>query len=156
MGQVDEFLNQVLKYQKIILDTNVVIYFLEGIPEYCMYLQPLFEKVEHGQLKVVLSVITEAELLVKPYREKNIEAVEAVRILIDEFPNIEVVTVSREVARKAAEIRSESGLKLPDAIIVATGILFCSAMIGNDASLSGKFTNQLPYIMLSSLISSTC
>lgn len=48
---------------------------------------------------------------------------------------------------KAAIIRSRTGLKLPDAIIVSTGILFSSAMVGNDTGLIGKFEEHLPYIM---------
>lgn len=94
MGQVETFLTHVLKYEKIIMDTNIVIYFLEGVQEYREYLQPLFEKAERNQLKIILSVITEAELLVKPYRDNNIEAVKAVRMLIDDFPNIQVIPVS--------------------------------------------------------------
>lgn len=147
MGQVETFLTHVLKHEKIIMDTNIVIYFLEGVQEYCEYLQPLFEKAERNQLKIILSVITEAELLVKPYRDNNIEAVKAVRMLIDDFPNIQVIPVSREIAVKAAIIRSRTGLKLPDAIIVSTGILFSSAMVGNDTGLIGKVEEHLPYIM---------
>ncbi|MCL6479182.1 MAG: PIN domain-containing protein [Peptococcaceae bacterium] len=148
MGPVDKFIDRVTAFKTIILDTNAVIYFLEGIPEYCEFLMPLFEKAENNQLKIILSVITEAELLVKPYRENDVEAIKAIRMLIEDFPNIEVVPVTREIARKAAEIRSKSGLKLPDAIIVSTGMLFSGAMVGNDSGLIGKLDDYLPYIML--------
>lgn len=148
MGPVDKFIKRIMDFKTIILDTNAVIYYLEGIPEYCEFLEPLFEKAENNQLKIKLSVITEAELLVKPYRENNIEVIKAVKTLIEEFPNIEVVPVTREIARKAAEIRSKSGLKLPDAIIVSTGTLFGCVMVGNDLGLNGKLDNYLPYIIL--------
>lgn len=150
MAQVDQFLKEISQYRSATLDTNAVIHFLDGTPEYISLLEPLFEIVENGQIKVNLSVITEAELLVKPYRENNVKAVKDVQLLTEDFPNIEVIPVTRKIARDAAKIRSSLVLKLPDAIIISTAVNTNSdVIIGNDHELLQKSASCLPSVILS-------
>jgi len=78
MAKVEQFVNRLSLYQNIMLDTNAVIYFLDGTPNLVDLMLPFFERVEQGHAKATLSVISEAELLVQPYRDKNSAAIEAV------------------------------------------------------------------------------
>ncbi|BAF60741.1 MAG: PIN domain-containing protein [Pelotomaculum sp.] len=150
MAQVEQFLKEISQYRSATLDTNAVIYFLDGTAGFIDLLEPLFELVEQGQMKLNLSVITEAELLVKPYRENNKEVIKAVQFLAEDFPNIEVIPVTRRIAREAARIRSTLGLKLPDAIIIFTALESSSeVLIGNDQELLQKPVSQLPSVILS-------
>ena len=55
----------------LLLDTNVLIYFLGGEQPFFDELVPVFRRVQAGEAHAVISVITEAELLVRPERDDN-------------------------------------------------------------------------------------
>ena len=59
--------------QRIGLDTNVFIYFLEDHPRYGARCASLFELIERGQNAAVTSTVTLLELLVQPYRDQKDE-----------------------------------------------------------------------------------
>lgn len=153
MARLEEFINKLSAHQNILLDTNAVIYFLDGTPDLFDLMQGLFEMVEHNQLNITLSVISEAELLVKPWREKNSAAIEAINFFLEEFPNLKINALNREIGRQAAKIRAESGLRLPDAIILATAINnHCDLLLGNDLEFLQKASSYIPVIILNEYV----
>lgn len=153
MAKVEAFVKKIAAHQNIMLDTNAIIYFFDGTPNLIDLMLALFELVEQGRLKVTLSVINEAELLVKPYRENNSAAIEAVNFFLEEFPNLKISLLNREISRQAAKIRAESGLRLPDAMILATAINNnCDLLLGNDSGLIQKASSYLSTIILSEYI----
>ncbi|HUW65601.1 MAG TPA: type II toxin-antitoxin system VapC family toxin [Spirochaetia bacterium] len=112
-------------FNKYLVDTNIVIYILNGVEE----VVGLAEKFEDDNIEVYFSTIVEAELF--SFHELTQEE----RIKIRDILNLgEIVDVDSEVALKAADLRSLSRktyqrkLKLPDAIVAATAIL-CSAVL---------------------------
>jgi hypothetical protein len=48
MGQ-DAFLNRIAHVKRLLLDTNAIIYFLQGISPYDAVLNPLFHLFEEGK-----------------------------------------------------------------------------------------------------------
>jgi predicted nucleic acid-binding protein len=107
--------------------------------------------VQAGSVSVIVSVITEAELLVRPERAGDQNAIQRIGDLLSE-PGIEVVEVTRRMARRAAALRSHNRLKLPDAIIVATAIeTRCEAILGNDHAWAAHPVD-VNYILLDELI----
>ncbi|MDD3363367.1 MAG: PIN domain-containing protein [Syntrophomonas sp.] len=61
--------------------------------------------------------------------------------------------IDKKTSRQAAKIRAESGLRLPDAMIVATAInAHCDLLLGNDICLIQKASSYLPTIILSEYI----
>ncbi len=153
MARVEQFIADISTYNNLMLDTNTIIYFLDGVSEFVDLLAPLFEMIELGQIKANVSVISEAELLVKPYRDNIQDALEVIKFFLDEFPNLKVIPVSREIADQAAKIRADLGIKLPDAIILATALQNqCDLLLGNDIKLMRKATKYLPTVILSDLI----
>lgn len=136
MGQ-DAFLSRIAHVKRLLLDTNVIIYFLQGIDPYGVVLNPLFRIIEEGRLQAVISVVTEAELLVGPLKKKDKEAIAKVKLLLNEFPGLKVFPISRQIGQMAASIRVETKLSLPDALIIATArATGCDAIVGNDRSWS--------------------
>lgn len=134
MGQ-DAFLNRITHVRRLLLDTNAIIYFLQGISPYDAVLNPLFQIIEEGRLQAVISVVTEAELLVGPLKKKDKEALAKVKLLLNEFPGLKVIPISRQIGQMAASIRVETNLPLPDALIIATAkAAGCDAIVGNDRS----------------------
>ncbi len=89
---------------------------------------------------MIVSAITEAELLVRPSREGNAEAVEKIEDFLSE-DGIYVVEVTRAVARRAAKLRPVNRISIADAVIMATAVeTGCDLLLGNDkrwASVAG-------------------
>ncbi|WP_406677596.1 type II toxin-antitoxin system VapC family toxin [Moorella sp. ACPs] len=136
MGK-DAFLNKIAGFQRLLLDTNTIIYFLQGISPYDTILNPLFGLFEQQNLEAVISVITETELLVGPLKEDNKEALTMVKLFLHEFPGLKVIPISRQIGQMAAAIRAKTNLRLPDALIIATAkTAGCGAIIGNDHAWS--------------------
>jgi predicted nucleic acid-binding protein len=59
--------------------------------------------------------------------------VEGLRTLLTSFPNLQVLPVDLAVATQAATVRAATGLRLLDALVVASAMLAgCEAIISND------------------------
>ncbi len=144
---------QLLAEPKLALDTAPLIYFLEGVAPWATVVRQVLEAAERGQLELVASVVTEAELLVAPLRLENSgPAVSAVQMLLDGPPPIEIRPLSRAIARRAARIRAAWNLRLADAAIVATASESgCTALLGNDASFRRLEVDGLRYYHLDDL-----
>lgn len=102
-----------------VLDTNVVLYFLGG---------RLAAPLPSGDLYV--SVISEIELLSYPSLTVREEKV------VKEFlSSIGIADLSDEIKSRAIQIRRRQGLKIPDAIVVATAFVLRAELLTNDARL---------------------
>lgn len=149
MARVDEFYRALEPYRRLALDTNAVIYFLDGTEPYFPLVDALFGAVEDGQKEIVLSVLVEMELLVKPYRDGDNLAITRIGLLTDHYPNLAVAPITRAVAQRAARIRAREKLATPDALIVACAIeAGCEVLIGNDQECQRRL-KSLPYVYLS-------
>jgi predicted nucleic acid-binding protein len=136
--------------QLLSLDTSAFIYFLTGREPYLTLLLPLFKRVQQGQTNIVVSTVTEAEMLVRHYRDDNSEGIERVEDLLSEA-GITVLPVDRRTARGAALLRARHNLRLPDAIIVATAVeAECEAIVGNDGAW--RRLTEIPYLNLDDAI----
>lgn len=148
---VKSFVNAACEHRRVLLDTSAVIYFLNRTPGYEALLKPLFSRVEEGAVEAIFSMITEVELLVGPMRSNDDESVGLIRLFLDQFPNVEVAPITREVGYRGAQLRARHGLKLPDALIIATGLTSgCRAVIGNDHSWAR--VKELPFICLDDFV----
>ena len=101
---------------KYLWDTNIVIYYLQQqfSPNAEKYIDSLLLK-----SPPVISAITEIELLCwKTTSKKDIQVLQS--FISDSF----VIELEQTIKNKTAEIRKTSNIKLPDAIIAATAILY--------------------------------
>lgn len=94
-----------------IIDTNIIIYYLNGEPKILNFFKSF-----QGQMAI--SMITVAEVLSYPYDE--IERVKVERFLKNRFIWLEV---TETIVFKTGRIRSQKKIKTPDAIIASTA--FC-------------------------------
>ncbi|MEW6238395.1 MAG: type II toxin-antitoxin system VapC family toxin [Candidatus Omnitrophota bacterium] len=121
---------------RIYLDTNIFIYLFESFSPYIDILSPVIEKVELGQFHSYTSELTIAEALVKPIMEKNTQWQSIYIQGIQSSPSLTVEPIHRTILIEAARLRSEIGLKLPDAIHYATAIHSnCTAFLTNDKQM---------------------
>jgi len=124
---------EALEGQLIALDTAPLIYFIEEHPTYLPILDSFFEKLDKGSIRVVTSVITLSEVLVKPLRDGDTELAQQYRDILLNAEGLTTVEVSVAIAEKAAQLRSQYSLRTPDAIQIATALQSgATALITND------------------------
>jgi predicted nucleic acid-binding protein len=109
---------------KIALDTNVLIYFFEGIEPQASKVEKILSIIMKGQAEGVVSTITIAEVLTGFYMAGDAKkALKAKKLLNDLTLNsFKIVPVTFEIADLAANLRAKRGGRLPDALIVATAL----------------------------------
>jgi len=121
------------------LDTNILIYFLEGSdPDVQSILEDaIFAPVARGEATAVVATLSIAELLVPLFRSGAVDDARQVRRDLEDALGIECVPLDGAVAELAAQIRGAARLRLPDAIVVASAIAAeADALVTNDQSLA--------------------
>jgi predicted nucleic acid-binding protein len=88
---------------------------------------------ERDRNVLAIPALTYVELLVGPLRTGG-RALEVVERFVAQ---VRIIGLSPEIARRAAEERVARGLKLPDAVIVATGLLHADLILTADARWKG-------------------
>ncbi|WP_134702518.1 PIN domain-containing protein [Ammoniphilus sp. YIM 78166] len=140
-------------YKKVALDTNIFIYAFEQHPTYGQVVKRIFDKIEQGHLTGTTSTLTLTEILVKPIKEGNNMLERRYKLLINNFPNLEVVHVDIAVSEQAALLRGKYGLKTPDAIQVASAMVSNSdVFISNDVRLEA--VKEIPVFSVGKIIES--
>lgn len=121
-------------------DANSFIRMVEDDDPVARLLGRLFARRIDGDVAVVTSELTLAELLVVPLREADDVVVRTYRTLFEPEGGIEVISVDRQVLVAAAQIRATNGAtKLPDAIHIATcEMTLCTHLISGDAGLPAR------------------
>jgi predicted nucleic acid-binding protein len=111
---------------KYIWDTNTVIYYLQ------QQFPPSSEKFMDGlvaEARPVISAITEIELLCwKSATEKDLE------VLHNFIGDALVVELEQPIKYKTADIRKKHKIKLPDAIIAATALVYELTLVTHNVS----------------------
>ena len=132
--------------ERVYLDTSVCIAFHSQGESVHPVARHLIQRVASEQDPVVgyISVITAAELLVRPLRGVSAD-VELMHRFLRRVPNLRIIDVDFEVALQAANIRALTRLALPDALIIATAILSgCQAIVTNDERWSRRLAPLYP------------
>lgn len=121
------------RHHQVALDTSIFIYHLEANPKYVSLSDCVFSWLESRTSRVVTSVITLTELMVKPYRESDADTASKCYALLSSYPNLEWISPTLETASLAAKIRATHRLRTPDALQAATAIeARATAMLTND------------------------
>lgn len=105
------------------LDTNSIIYFLQGYKE----LDTVFENIRKGKAIALISVITKIELL--SFSDLTVREEIRIKELLD---NLEVIELSDEIIEETVKVRKQFKLKVPDAIIAASCLINKGILITRD------------------------
>ena len=120
--------------ERLLLDTSALIAFhnrLERVHFLAAHLLGRIER-EDDPLRGYYSVISAAELLVRPFRAGPAEHAFMHAFLMS-FPNLTVLPVDLPVAMQAATLRASTNARLPDALVMASGLMAgCEAIVTND------------------------
>ena len=119
------------------LDAGVFIYHVEAHPRYEPLTRCVLRAVERGRPRGVASVVAVMELTVHPWRMGRAGVAREVETLLAFFPNLALVDVTRDVARRAAQLRARFDVRPADALHVATALdRGATAFVTNDRRLS--------------------
>jgi predicted nucleic acid-binding protein len=125
-----------LRGQRIALDTAPLIYFIEENRTYVAAVDPFFEALTRGELRVVTSVVTLLEVLVQPLRRGDFALQQQYRGVLLGAPHLDTIEVSHPIAAEAARLRATHKLRALDAIQLATAVIAGAvAFLTNDARL---------------------
>lgn len=147
MGWLDGFHGKT-----VAIDTAPLIYYIEDHPQYATQLQPLFEAVENGQIRLVTSVMTLVEVLVHPIRRGDERLAHEYFDFLMSSEHVHTLPVTAGIARLAAELRAGGTLKTPDAIQLAVAIeAGAEVLVTNDRDFGSD--HQLQVIRVSEIVS---
>ena len=110
--------------KKALIDTNIIIYLTDSIPDYVNLSRLLFEMIENGDASAVFSIISIAEVVQGPIRKRDIQCALDVKNYLMNFPN----TFCQEITAGVLEyICSDfqitwSNLRAMDSLIIASGL----------------------------------
>jgi predicted nucleic acid-binding protein len=124
----------------VLIDTNPIIYILEGNPLGAPF-RSIFEAVDSGRIRALVTPITVAEVVSGPLKAGKEALVERYRRTITQNPGWDIRDIDADIAVLAARLRLRHALKLPDAIQLAVALEEgCSALVTHDrdfGSVSG-------------------
>ena len=121
---------------RVLVDSAPIIYYLEGHSVFGPRYADLFARAESGDHQLVISTVTLAEVLTGPLREGDERLADDYRQALTRPPTWLVADLTVAVANRAARIRSQTRLRLPDAAILATALeMSCIALVSHDRDL---------------------
>lgn len=127
----------------VLVDTAPVIYLLEGNAQYLPKFLPLFRAAERGELRILLTPVTLAEVLAGPLKARKEALAERYESALREGLRWRVVDLDSDLAAKAARLRIRYGLKLPDAFQLAAAIAHSAdALVTHDRDF-GQATREV-------------
>lgn len=101
------------------LDANTVIAILEHERPFTSEQEAFVRGIDEGAVSCCSSELALAECLVRPMREGKSENIDAILAFLDDRENLPLIKADRATFIRAAQVRAEINLKLPDAMHVA-------------------------------------
>lgn len=114
----------------LLVDSAPIIYTLEAHERFAARFAPMFQRHASGELLLAVTTITIAEVLTGPLKAGEEALARRYRAVLDAW---QVVDFTRDIAESAARLRGQYGLKLPDAIQLASALAInADALVTHD------------------------
>ncbi len=120
--------------QRVLLDTTTLIAFHNPSERVHLLAKHIMGRIEADAdpLTGYYSAISASELFIRPIRTGTV-AFSYMHTFLIGFPHLNLLPVDLQVAVQAANVRATTSIRLPNALIVASGLLAgCEAIICND------------------------
>jgi predicted nucleic acid-binding protein len=149
---MERFRERLGRHSIVGLDTSIFIYHLEAHPHYQPLTQAVLVGVQAGQQQAITSVVTVMELTVQPWRVGRAAVAREYEALLVHFPNLTLADVTRDVARRAAQLRARYNVRPADALQVATALVHrATAFVTNDQRLE-RLSPEVDVIALDNFV----
>lgn len=150
-----DFRRILLQHQCVFLDSAPMIYHLEDIRPYSILTTEVFTALAKGELEGVLSTVSIAELLTKPFKEGRDDQIAVFEAFVFSLPQTRLVVPTYTIAKQAARLRGQYGLRTPDALLFSTAQAEgCDAFLTNDIRLKKLEVEGVTVIVLSEFANS--
>jgi predicted nucleic acid-binding protein len=114
----------------VLVDSAPIIYTLEANEHFAAHFAPLFQRHAHGEIALSVTTVTIAEVLTGPLKVGEEALARRYRAVLESW---RVVELTVEIAESAARLRGRYGLKLPDAIQLASALAInAEALVTHD------------------------
>lgn len=133
MATIDAALS---RHRRVGFDTSVFIYHIETSTPQAVPAGVSLDLLGRGTFAGITSVLTLMEIVVKPLQIGRPEVADEYELLLTTFPNLTIANIDRDIARRAAELRSHHRLRPADALQVAACLRHAAtAFVTNDKDL---------------------
>jgi predicted nucleic acid-binding protein len=150
MDKITHTLSRV-RGQRVYVDTNVFIYFLERHDRYFESVVPFFQLFNDGLSLAYTGDAVVAETLYKPYQVNDTLRVSEFKEFFNNDEFITVLPHTKKVFELAAELSPKRGMKLIDALHYATAALaVCKFILTNDQGFTSS--DSMEVILLDDLL----
>jgi predicted nucleic acid-binding protein len=150
MDKITHTLSRV-RGQRVYVDTNVFIYFLERHDRYFESVVPFFQLFNDGLSLAYTGDAVVAETLYKPYQVNDTLRVSEFKEFFNNDEFITVLPHTKKVFELAAELSPKRGMKLIDALHYATAALAgCKFILTNDQGFTSS--DSMEVILLDDLL----
>lgn len=142
MGLIDELIGL-----RVCIDTAPFIYFMEKHEKYHKVIKPVFVEIAAGNIEAITSTVTLLEVLVYPFKMKNESLAEKYRAILLNSEGLITFEILHEVSEMASKLRAKYSIRTPDALQIATGVLYgATTFLTNDPDL--KKVSDIKIIVL--------
>jgi predicted nucleic acid-binding protein len=141
---------EILNANRIYADSNVLIYLVEGSPEFLPFSEKIFRYAIENGMPLVTSEIAIAECLHGAYKYGSETLAEEYREIFLDANVFSFVPITRDILERSAMIGTEQKLKLIDSIHVTSAIdAGCDVFVTNDRGI--RSTPNLKVVQLPDL-----
>lgn len=114
----------------LLVDSAPIICTLEGHERLAERFAPMFQRQADGELVLAVTTVTIAEVLTGPLRAGEEALARRYRAALEAW---QVVDLTADIAESAARLRGQYGMKLPDAIQLASALAInADALVTHD------------------------
>lgn len=118
----------------VLVDSAPIIYVLENDHRFASRFRPLFERQDAGAVRFAVTTITIAEVLTGPFRQGEEALAKRYRAVLESW---QVIGLTAEIAESAARFRAKLGLRMADAIQIASAMAVnADALVTHDRDFS--------------------
>jgi predicted nucleic acid-binding protein len=121
-----------------VVDTNIFISARNRHERAFTACREVLDQIDHGHLQAIVSTVTIAEIRAGMSQAEIPTVWKAMLTHLLTSPNYRVESVDPDIAEVAGELRSSTGLNLPDALIIATGRLRGASFLVTQDRLIGR------------------
>ncbi len=137
--------------QRVYIDTNIFVYFLEQHDQYFDLVLPFFQLFNQGLSLAYTGDAAVAETLYKPYQADDLLRVNEFKAFFSDDEFITVLPHTTKIFELTAEIAPKQKMKLIDALHYSTALAAgCQFILTNDAGFTSN--SRIEVILLRELM----